>query len=533
MIGGPLLGSLLLCLWWLGASRAPWRSRLVGVGLFIAGIAAAGYAVHGTMRSSILFHTLPTVTTGTIVAMLVTTRVGWHRRRWALIATMFALFAVWILFRMDGMDGSMAANFVWRWSPTSEQQFLEGFDGLVEVESAPDVVLLAEAGPSDWPGFRGPARDGCASTAVFATNWDEQPPRELWRRHVGPGWSSFCVINDVAFTQEQRGEEETVVCYRLPDGEPVWINRLQTRFFEAVGGAGPRATPTYHNGRLYTTGANGAVQCLDAANGDVVWHRELVRDTGAKVPQWAFSSSPLIVGNVSVVFAGGSDGKAVVAYDLDSGDVVWTAGEGTMSYSSPHLARFGGTEQILMATEKGLFAMDPGVGEILWQHDWPLPGMRVVQPAIVASDQILLAGAYGGGSRLLRVQHGGDDWDVSEIWTSRYLDPYFNDFVVYNGCAYGFSGQIFCCVDLLSGRRLWKGGRYGHGQVVLLPAMELLLITAESGDAVLIAANPAEHRELGRFPAIRGKTWNHPVVANNHLLIRNDEEAACFELTHE
>jgi outer membrane protein assembly factor BamB len=324
-----------------------------------------------------------------------------------------------------------------------------------------------------------------------------------------------------------------VVCYRLRDGEPVWINRLQTRFFEAVGGAGPRATPTYHEGRLYTTGANGAVQCLDAVTGDVVWRRELVQDTGAKVPQWAFSSSPLIAGEVVVVFAGGPEGKAVVAYSLGSGDVVWMAGEGSMSYSSPHLARFGDTELILMATENGLLAMDPRSGEILWRHDWPLPGMRVVQPAIVAADRILLAGAYGGGSRLLHVKHGGESWDVSEVWTSRYLDPYFNDFVVHHDCAYGFSGQVFCCIDLQSGRRLWKGGRYGYGQVLLLPAMDLLLIAAESGDVVLVAADPAEHRELGRFPAMAGKTWNHPVVANNFLLVRNDQEAACFELTRE
>jgi outer membrane protein assembly factor BamB len=533
MIGGPLFGSLLLCLWWLAASRVPWRSRLVGVALFLAAIVATGYAVHDTMKSSILFFALPTVTTGVIVAMLLTTRVDWHRRRWVLAITMFALFAVWTLFRMDGMDGSMAANFVWRWSTTAEQRFLDESGALTELAAASDLELPAEPGPDDWPAFRGRRRDGHASAAAFTTNWHEQPPQELWRRRVGPGWSSFCVIGDFAFTQEQQGEAEAVVCYRLQDGEPVWINQLSTRFFEAVGGAGPRATPTFHAGRLYTTGANGAVQCLDAATGHVVWHRELVEDVGAKVPQWAFSSSPLIVGNVAVVFAGGAAGKAVVAYDLDSGDVVWTTGEGKMSYSSPHLARFDDTEMILMATENGLFAMEPGRGEILWQHDWTLPGMRVVQPAMVADDRILLAGAYGGGSRLLRVERAGDGWDVSEIWTSKYLDPYFNDFVVHNGFAYGFSGQIFCCIDLDSGKRAWKGGRYGYGQVLLLSARDLLLIAAENGDAVLVAADPAEHRELGRFPAIQGKTWNHPVVANDRLLIRNGEEAACFELTRE
>lgn len=530
MIGAPLLASLLLALWWFAASRAPWRARWMGAALFVAMFFAAGFGVHQTMTAGVLFFALPAATIGTVVAMLLTTGLPWHRRRWILGTVVVVLFAVWTLVRMDGMDGSMAANFVWRWSPTAEQLFLDSAKDPIGATAASELEMPLAPAPEDWTGFRGPHRDGIARGVSFDTDWNEQPPRELWRRRVGPGWSSFCVVDQFAFTQEQQGDQESVVCYRVEDGQAVWVNHLAARFFEAVGGAGPRATPTYHAARLYTLGARGAVQCLDASTGKQIWQRDLAQDANATVPQWAFSSSPLVVDDVVVVFAGGPAGRAVMAYEQETGAVAWAAGEGKMSYSSPHLARYGEMDVILMATEIGLFALNPRDGDVLWQYDWPLPGMRVVQPALVGENQILLAGAYGGGSRLLDLTCEQERWNVSEQWSTKYLDPYFNDCVVHDGYAYGFSGKVFCCIDLQSGKRTWKGGRYGYGQILLLPDMDAMLIASEAGEAVLVAADPGEHRELGRFQAIHGKTWNHPVIVRDRLLLRNGEEAACFAL---
>jgi outer membrane protein assembly factor BamB len=337
-------------------------------------------------------------------------------------------------------------------------------------------------------------------------------------------------VGDYLFTQQQQGEDEVVVCYQSADGQPCWVNRHLARFSEVVSGAGPRATPTFCEGRLYTMGAHGAVQCLDASTGQQIWLRQVTEDAGAETPIWGFSSSPLIVGEMVVVFAGGPDGQSVICYDRQTGDIIWTGGEGKISYSSPQRVRLAETDMILMATESGLQALGSIDGRTIWHHQWPTGGMRIVQPQLIGDDQVLFGSGYGDGSRLLKITFDGDGWDAAEVWTTKALKPYFNDFVIHQGFVYGFDGRILTCIDLEGGRRRWKGGRYGYGQLLLLPAADVLLVLSETGEVVLVKAEPDEHAELCKFQAIEGKTWNHPVVAHGRLFVRNGQEAACFAL---
>jgi hypothetical protein len=171
---------------------------------------------------------------------------------------------------------------------------------------------------------------------------------------------------------------------------------------------------------------------------------------------------------------------------------------------------------------------------VLWEHatkgrtTWGL--IRCDQPHPVGNDQVLIASEVDAGAVLIDVVHDGTTWAATEHWASPNLRPSFNDFVVHDGAVYGFDGTIFCCVDLQTGKRRWKDGRYGHGQVLLLADQPLLLVLTEDGQAVLVAANPERHEELGQFQAIKGKTWNHPVIAGGRLYVRNAEEIACYDL---
>ena len=173
----------------------------------------------------------------------------------------------------------------------------------------------------------------------------------------------------------------------------------------------------------------------------------------------------------------------------------------------------------------------PADGTTLWEHLWP---GGIVQPALTADGDVLISGSGftgGNGMRRIAVAHGPGGWAIEERWTSIRLKPYFNDFVVHEGHAFGFDGSILACIDLKDGKRKWKGGRYGHGQLVLLADQDLLLVLSEQGELALVGAAPDQFTELARFPAIEDKTWNHPVLVGDVLLVRNAQEMAAFRLS--
>ena len=382
----------------------------------------------------------------------------------------------------------------------------------------------------EWPGFRGPERNGVIRGVRIDTDWSASPPVEMWRRPIGPGWSSFAVRGDLLYTQEQRGDDEIVASYKVSTGEPVWRHRDPVRFWESEGGAGPRATPTIGKDHVYAFGATGILNALDAASGKVVWSRNVATDTGRKVPDWGFASSPLVVDDVVIVAAAGT----LAAYDVASGNPRWRGPSYGGSYSSPHRATIDGVVQILLLGGPGAISVAPADGAVLWEHKWS-PG-AIVQPALTADGDILInaiASTGGIGTRRLAIRHGSDGWSVEERWTSNGLKPYFNDFVIHKGHAFGFDGSILACIGLEDGTRKWKGGRYGNGQLVLLPDQDLLLVVTEEGDLALVRAAPDQFTEIARFKAIEGKTWNHPALVGNVLLVRNGEEMAAFRLALE
>ena len=379
-----------------------------------------------------------------------------------------------------------------------------------------------------WPGFRGGGRNSVVRGVQIQTDWAASPPTQIWRRSIGPGWSSFAAADDLLFTQEQRGDEEIVAAYRATTGKPVWVHKEPVRFYESNGGAGPRSTPTISDGRVYAMGATGILNVLDATTGAGVWKRETVTDAAIKLPGWGITSSPLVLDDIVVVAVSG----ALLAYDRATGDKRWFVKSSGGSYSSPHLVTVGGVPQILLLGGAGVTSVSPADGSVLWRNAFA--GTPIVQPAVIGDGDILFSAsdAMGGlGIRRLAVARGADGWKVEERWTSNGLKPYFNDYVVHNGHAYGFDGNILACIDLADGKRKWKGGRYGNGQVVLLADQNLLLVVSEEGELALVSATPDQFTEVApRIPAIEGKTWNHPVLVKDRLFIRNGQEMAAFRL---
>jgi outer membrane protein assembly factor BamB len=330
----------------------------------------------------------------------------------------------------------------------------------------------------------------------------------------------------VLYTQEQRGDEEIVSAYSLTTGEPVWRHRDRVRLNDPLGGPGPRATPTLAGDRVYTFGSTGVLNALDAGTGSVVWSRNPPTELETTIPNWGYSSSPLIVDDLLVIAVGGT----LAAYAVADGQPRWVGPAAGDSYSSPQLATIDGVSQVLLLTASGTTSVEPATGKALWTHPWNsrLPAMPIVQPALLDDGTVLVG--ESNSLRRLAITRRDTAWTIDERWVSNRLKPYFNDFVVHRGHAYGFDGAILTAVDLANGERKWKGGRYGQGQLVLLPDQDLLLVISEDGDVALVKAVPDGLTELARVPALSGKTWNHPVLVDDTLLVRNSEEMAAFRL---
>lgn len=441
------------------------------------------------------------------------------------------------LFKVDRVSGDLAPVFAFRWASPPDEM-LEIPEPFASREDA-DLATTTE---NDFPQFLGPNRDATVSGITLSRDWTRNKPRQLWRRPIGAGWSSFVAVNGFAVTQEQRGDLELVTCYKVATGEPVWAQSVEARHATLAGGVGPRSTPTIHHGKVYTLGATGALHCLNGADGTVLWSDDLLARYGVRPGEdeegvaWGRSASPLIVDDLVVVSAGGPAGRPCVslaAFHKDTGKLVWEAGDRQVSYSSPMLATLGGVRQILSVNEDNISAHDPTTGALLWTYDWPggsTSTPNVSQPVVLSEDRVLLSKGYGGGALLLHIERAGrGPFQTREVWrTKRSLRTKFTNVVVREGYLYGLSDGILECVDSETGTRQWKQGRYGHGQ--LLGVGPLLLVQAESGDVVLVEAKPTESRELGRFTAFEDITWNNLCLYGRLLLVRNAGEAACFEL---
>lgn len=401
---------------------------------------------------------------------------------------------------------------------------------------APPEAPAEAAGPANsldlayWTDFRGPARDGHYREQPVRTLWPAEGLPLLWRQPVGGGYASFVVAGGKAFTIEQRKNREVVAAYDVETGRELWTYGWDGEFRESMGGDGPRATPTWADGLLYALGAEGHLVCLEAETGRRVWSRHILKENGAENLPWGMSASPLVVAEKVVVLPGGRGGNSVVAYHRQTGEKLWQSLSDKQAYTSPMLVELAGRRQILVVSAERVAGLDVEDGSLLWDYPWVTSyGVNAAQPLIVDRERFFISAGYGHGAALVRVEGSAGDYRASTVWQNIHMKNKFNSSVLYQGHIYGLDEGILTCLDVETGERRWKGGRYGYGQLLLADGH--LIVLTEGGDLVLVEATPREHREIARFSALRGKTWNHPALAGGRLLVRNTTEMACFDIT--
>jgi outer membrane protein assembly factor BamB len=521
--------SLLILIWWIAFSRARAWERVVGLlGVVILAVAAI-YGMHASMQGmGVMLFLIPWGVTAFGLALVLLARQGSLRVPVALVAAALG-FGYWDLIQSHGVTGAFQPELAWRWEASPEQQYVASRKS--RTSATPDSLAADPGGGSQviWPVFRGPKQDNHCYGIALDGDWSKNPPKRIWENRIGPGWSSFTVAGNRLYTQDQREDREGILCLDANTGNVVWEYDYPSRFWEAIAGAGPRATPTLAQEGLFALGADGILTCLDSHSGQKKWERDLKVDAGRKPPEWGFASSPLVIQGLVLVHAGGKAYKGVLAYDAKSGEPQWSVASGDHSYSSLHRASFHGVDGVLMMTNDGMQFLDSLTGNTLWKYDAPGQNYRALQP-LLFEDSVLMATSLGGGVHRLTPTRQDDAWTVKLDWHSTKMKPDFNDYVAYQGHLYGFDRDIFACVELADGTQKWKRGRYGNGQVLLLADAGQLLVISEKGELVLLKADPKEHIELARLQVQEGKTWNHPVLIGNRLYVRNGQSIGCWEL---
>lgn len=459
-----------------------------------------------------------------------------------LIGTLAGCGVLAALFRVDEVSGELVPRLALRFSPKPDELLEQPKPGALVGDKRPAVDLVTTT-ERDFPQFLGPDRSASIDRPRLARDWADAPPRLIWRQKIGAGWSGFAVVGRYAVTMEQRGPREMVTCYDVRTGQLQWFHAIPARYESVLAGVGPRATPTIDEGMVYTLGATGRLFCLDGATGERVWQKDLRKEYGvaeadeeAEVP-YGRANSPLVVGNLVIVPAGGTERAgwvSLVAYDKKTGELAWEGGKRQISYSSPALATLAGVEQVLIVNQDYVSGHDVQTGKVLWEHVWPgksYADANVSQAVPVPPDRVFLSKGYGHGAALVQlVARAGGTFEARQRWHSpRVMRTKFTNVALRRGYVYGLSDGILECIDLETGRRMWKSGRYGHGQI--LRAGGLLLVLAESGELVLVEATPQRaNRVLGRFQALDGKTWNTIALSGPYLLVRNARQAACYRL---
>lgn len=395
--------------------------------------------------------------------------------------------------------------------------------------SAAETESQAASSDAYWTDFRGPNRDGRYGQTPIRTDWPEGGLPELWRQTVGGGYASMTVANGRIFTIEQRRGDEVVAAYDLNTGGELWTHSWPARFEESMGGPGPRATPTWDAGKVYALGATGEFHVLEEATGKLIWKKNILDEANASNLQWAMAGSPLIVDDKVIVQPGGRD-SSIVAYDKLSGEPVWKSLSDKSSYTSPVVVTLLGRRQILTVTADRMIGLAIEDGSLLWEFPWYTSGGgNISQPLVVDDEHVFISAGYGHGAALVKLAGASDAIRAEEVWKNNNMKCKFNPPVILDGHVYGLDEGILASIDVWTGERDWKGGRYRFGQLLLADGH--LIVLTESGEVVLVRATPEGHQELARFQALEGKTWNNPAIANGKLLVRNQTEMACYDLS--
>jgi outer membrane protein assembly factor BamB len=397
-----------------------------------------------------------------------------------------------------------------------------------EVERARNAELgragQSAGDPNDWPQWRGPHRDGSAPGKGLPTSWPEDGLPVLWKKKGGPGVSSLAVADGRVITLFQEYDDEVVACWDAESGKKLWRFRYESRFTKEV--LGPRSTPTIDGDRVYTVGARGRLCCLNVKTGAKVWDKDLMADFGAPLPQWGFSFSPRVDGDLLLTSPGGPGGKSLIAFNKMTGKVRWQNLDDPAGYSSPVISNAAGVRQAVFLTGTSLVSVDPKSGKLHWRFAWPTPNEANVATPIVRGDYVFISSGYSMGCALVRIRKDGEKLGVERVYKNNLMRNHYATCVFYKDYLYGFDEGYLTCMSFREGKkRMWKEGKFGRGNLLLVG--DHLLVLGKNGKLALVEPTPEGYRELALCSVSDNPCWSMPAFAHGRVYIRDDEQILC------
>jgi len=399
------------------------------------------------------------------------------------------------------------------------------------------LVTSSSIVAADWPQFLGPGRNGVYTGPPLADSWPANGPRVVWKKQVGAGFAGPAVTGTRVILFHRVGNEEVVQALNAQTGADVWRYAYRTTYRDDFGfDEGPRAVPVVVNGRVYTFGAQGVLSAIDVSTGKLIWTVDTAKRF--EVPKGFFgqAGSPLVDDGRVIANIGGTDGvknAGIVAFNADTGAVLWTATDHDASYSSPVSGTFGGQKLALFFTRQALVGLDPANGRVQFQRTWRSRSQNSVNAAspVIVDDMIFVSATYETGATVLRVSGSSLEplWAGDEVLSNHYATS-----VYYDGHLYGFHGrqefgQAFRAVEFRTGKVKWSEERFNAGTVLL--AGNRLVILRENGELILTPASPDGFKPLARARILPGITRAYPALSDGFLYARNAEDTlVCLDL---
>jgi outer membrane protein assembly factor BamB len=502
-----------------------WPVRWILSAAAVAGLAVWLWPISQVQVRNLILYSLGGITLLLLgVWWLFASRVSWRTRFTVLLGFAVCVGALGASFRFRGVTGDLVPILEKRWTPRAASQTTP------PRRAAGTTTALDDSGRPDFPQYLGTGRDAVIRDGpALSADWKSTPPQVLWRQPIGPGWAGFAIVGNRAITLEQRGSREMVVCLDVLTGDLLWEHGDDARYASPLGGEGPRTTPTVVGRRVFTFGATGILNCLALDSGKLLWQRRMAEEAPGCLPEWGYAGSPLVHEGKVVISSGQGDGKSLRAYRVEDGSPLWAGGSRAAGYASPMLCTLAGVPQLIVFNLRFITAHDPATGAVLWERPWGNRQPVVAQPLPIGPDLIVFSSGYGVGAELLKIgRDSSDKLNPQLVWKSLALKAKMASFIENGGFLYGLDDGMLTCVDTRDGKRRWKSGRYGHGQLLWVDGR--LLVTAESGELVLLEPGPSAPNEVARFPVFDAKLWNPPALSGDLLLVRTDQEAACLRL---